>query len=378
MPPRGAPRRDRESRDACAELGVVVERFVALDALDQEVWSHTSEVADALTEVLPSLACDAVYTPAFQSGHPDHDGLYVVAQLARSALEGVAHPLELLRALCPRRPRASRVRLAPSGVVPRCHRSRVLRAGDRTEGARIACLHLAGPRWLGGPELARPRRRTSGSRRCPKRDAPLPHLRSYYDEVFRFDEQGIDRGTVDRVLRDALSTRLMAVDLDTLMGIALDEARAAPEHHDVPVGAVVVDIVTGELVARRHNERELLADPTAHAEILAMRDAAISKGSWRLDGYLLVVTLEPCPMCAGAAVAARISEVAFGASRSEGRGARNALQPRRRPAPQPPVRGPRRRAGRRVGDTAAGVLRRTTRVTATGRPTADWRKRGHR
>jgi tRNA(adenine34) deaminase len=106
----------------------------------------------------------------------------------------------------------------------------------------------------------------------------------------------------------------MAVDLDTLMGIALDEARAAPEHHDVPVGAIVAEIVTGELVARRHNERELLADPTAHAEILAMRDAAISKGSWRLDGYLLVVTLEPCPMCAGAAVAARISEVAFGAS----------------------------------------------------------------
>jgi tRNA(adenine34) deaminase len=106
----------------------------------------------------------------------------------------------------------------------------------------------------------------------------------------------------------------MAIDLDALMGIALDEARAAPEHHDVPVGAVVVELATGELVARRHNERELLADPTAHAEILAMRDAAISKGSWRLDGHLLVVTLEPCPMCAGAAVVARISEVAFGAT----------------------------------------------------------------
>ena len=89
------------------------------------------------------------------------------------------------------------------------------------------------------------------------------------------------------------------------MGIALDEARAAPEHGDVPVGAVVVDIGSGALVARRHNERELLADPTAHAEILALRDAAIARGSWRLDGYVLVVTLEPCPMCAGAAVAAR-------------------------------------------------------------------------
>jgi tRNA(adenine34) deaminase len=106
----------------------------------------------------------------------------------------------------------------------------------------------------------------------------------------------------------------MAIDVDALMGIALDEARAALEHRDVPVGAVVVELATGKVVARRHNERELLADPTAHAEILAMRDAAISKGSWRLDGYLLVVTLEPCPMCAGAAVVARISEVAFGAT----------------------------------------------------------------
>jgi tRNA(adenine34) deaminase len=106
----------------------------------------------------------------------------------------------------------------------------------------------------------------------------------------------------------------MAVDLYALMGIALDEARAAPKHGDVPVGAVVVELETGELVARRHNERELLADPTAHAEILALRDSAISRGNWRLDGYLLVVTLEPCPMCAGAAVAARISEVAFGAT----------------------------------------------------------------
>ncbi len=107
---------------------------------------------------------------------------------------------------------------------------------------------------------------------------------------------------------------MTAIDLHALMGIALDEALAATDHDDVPVGAVVVRLDTGEVVARRHNERELLADPTAHAEILAMRDAAISKGSWRLDGHLLVVTLEPCPMCAGAAVVGRISEVAFGAS----------------------------------------------------------------
>ena len=106
----------------------------------------------------------------------------------------------------------------------------------------------------------------------------------------------------------------MSPDLDVLMGLALHEARAAPEHGDVPVGAVVVDIGSSELVASRHNERELRADPTAHAEILALRDAASSRGTWRLDGYLLVVTLEPCPMCAGAAVAARISEVAYGAT----------------------------------------------------------------
>ncbi len=97
------------------------------------------------------------------------------------------------------------------------------------------------------------------------------------------------------------------------MGIALDEARAAAEHGDVPIGAVVARVDTGEIVARRHNEREADVDPTAHAEILALRDAAEAIGSWRLDGCALVVTLEPCPMCAGAVVAARLDQVAFGA-----------------------------------------------------------------
>jgi tRNA(adenine34) deaminase len=82
-------------------------------------------------------------------------------------------------------------------------------------------------------------------------------------------------------------------------------------HDDVPVGAVVA--CDGEVLARRHNERELRADPTAHAEVLALRDAAAALGRWRLDDCTLVVTLEPCPMCAGAAVAARIETVAFGA-----------------------------------------------------------------
>jgi tRNA(adenine34) deaminase len=99
--------------------------------------------------------------------------------------------------------------------------------------------------------------------------------------------------------------------LDELMGVALDEARAAPAHGDVPIGAVVAD-EDGQVLARRHNEREVAADPTAHAELLALRDAAASRGAWRLDGCTLVVTLEPCPMCAGAAVAARLAVVAFG------------------------------------------------------------------
>jgi len=96
------------------------------------------------------------------------------------------------------------------------------------------------------------------------------------------------------------------------MGVALDEAAAAVAHGDVPVGAVVA-LPDGDVVARRHNERELAGDPTAHAELLALRDAAAHLGRWRLDDCLLVATIEPCPMCAGAAVAARIGTVVFGA-----------------------------------------------------------------
>ncbi|GIT75912.1 MAG: hypothetical protein Ct9H300mP31_04430 [Acidimicrobiaceae bacterium] len=80
-----------------------------------------------------------------------------------------------------------------------------------------------------------------------------------------------------------------------LMGLALAEAEAAAEAGEAPIGAVVA--VNGRVVARRHNEREGTGDPTAHAEVLALRDAATAVGSWRLDGATLVVTLEPCPMC---------------------------------------------------------------------------------
>ena len=95
------------------------------------------------------------------------------------------------------------------------------------------------------------------------------------------------------------------------MGLALEEAARAVEHGDVPVGAVVV--VGGQIVAARHNERELSGDPTAHAEILALRDAAQKLGRWRLDDATLFVTLEPCPMCAGALVASRLGRLVFGA-----------------------------------------------------------------
>jgi tRNA(adenine34) deaminase len=102
---------------------------------------------------------------------------------------------------------------------------------------------------------------------------------------------------------------------DEWMGLALEQANLAEAHDDVPIGAVVVHLVGGspKVVAARHNERELTGDPTAHAEVLALRDAAAALSRWRLDDCLLVVTLEPCPMCAGAAWASRIAGVVFGA-----------------------------------------------------------------
>ena len=101
------------------------------------------------------------------------------------------------------------------------------------------------------------------------------------------------------------------MDDDALMDAALAEASKGAEAGEVPVGAVVA--VGDRIVARRHNERESLIDPTAHAELLALRDAADEVGSWRLAGATLVVTLEPCPMCAGAAWAARLDRVVWGA-----------------------------------------------------------------
>jgi tRNA(adenine34) deaminase len=99
---------------------------------------------------------------------------------------------------------------------------------------------------------------------------------------------------------------------DYFMRLALREAERALEHDDVPIGAVLVR--DGELVAAAHNERELRQDPTAHAEVIALREAAREAGSWRLLDTVVYVTLEPCAMCAGALVLARVPRVVYGAS----------------------------------------------------------------
>jgi len=97
------------------------------------------------------------------------------------------------------------------------------------------------------------------------------------------------------------------------MQLALSEASRARDHGDVPVGAVIIG-PDGEVIASEHNRTVERSDPTAHAEILAIRAAAETLGDWRLNGHTLVVTLEPCPMCAGASVSARLERIVYGAS----------------------------------------------------------------
>jgi len=100
---------------------------------------------------------------------------------------------------------------------------------------------------------------------------------------------------------------------DAAMRLALAEAALAPATGDVPVGAVVLD-PRGHVIGRGHNAREASGDPTAHAELLAIRTAAAAVGEWRLSGCTLVVTLEPCTMCAGALVLARVDRLVYGAT----------------------------------------------------------------
>jgi tRNA(adenine34) deaminase len=102
------------------------------------------------------------------------------------------------------------------------------------------------------------------------------------------------------------------IDDDAAMGLAIDEAQRAVVHGDVPIGAVVLR--GGVVIAARHNERQLTGDPTAHAEVLALRDAAAVVGHWRLDDCTLIVTLEPCVMCAGAVVNGRVGRLVYGAT----------------------------------------------------------------
>ena len=108
----------------------------------------------------------------------------------------------------------------------------------------------------------------------------------------------------------------MNTEYEAAMRVALEHAKLAASAGDVPVGAVVLH--KNEIIVARHNEREALNDPTAHAEVLALRDAAAKLGTWHLDECTLVVTLEPCIMCAGALINARIHTLVFGAADLKG------------------------------------------------------------
>jgi tRNA(adenine34) deaminase len=135
------------------------------------------------------------------------------------------------------------------------------------------------------------------------------------------------------------------------MRLALREAARAVEHDDVPVGCVVAH--EGEVVAAAPNERELRGDPTAHCEVLALREAARALGSWRLAGTVLYVTLEPCAMCAGAIVLARVPRVVYGAADPKAGAAGSVLdvlgEPRLNHRPDV--------AGGLLADDSAGLLR---------------------
>ena len=121
----------------------------------------------------------------------------------------------------------------------------------------------------------------------------------------------MDEAEVPAGVRQAESAPGINLSTDTtFMGLALEEATKALTHGDVPIGAVVVR--DGEVLARACNERELRHDPTAHAEVLALRAASEATGEWRLSGTTMFVTLEPCAMCAGALVLARVSRLVYG------------------------------------------------------------------
>jgi tRNA(adenine34) deaminase len=190
------------------------------------------------------------------------------------------------------------------------------------EGCESGRIGTLGKRVWGNPPWVRiplPPRRRAEERGCT-RTAPAPpgfHLVEGFDTGARCSCRRYRRlvdplpaGPGDQTFPDdATSSDEIA------MQVALEEARTAGDAGEVPVGAVVV--LDGRVIARAGNERERRADPTAHAEVLALRAAAEAVGAWRLGGATLVVTLEPCVMCAGALLAARVDRVVFGAPNAD-------------------------------------------------------------
>ncbi len=147
--------------------------------------------------------------------------------------------------------------------------------------------------------------------------------------------------------------RRRKVDDLTLMRLALDQARAAAAAGEAPIGAVVFDPATGEVIASAHNAPIGLCDPTAHAEVLALRAAAAKMGNYRLTDLTLVVTLEPCAMCAGAISHARIGRLLFGAEDPKG----GAVVSGARVFDQPTCHWRPRVEGRLLADESAAMLR---------------------
>ena len=147
---------------------------------------------------------------------------------------------------------------------------------------------------------------------------------------------------------------------------ALAFARIAYAEDEAPIGAVVV--LDGRMIGRGRNRRERLSDPTHHAEIEAIREAAQEVGNWRLEGAILYATLEPCPMCAGAAVNARIARIVYGCAEHQGRVLRHARQHPAGRAAEPPLPGRGRAARRRIGGTASAVFSREALISAQRTP----------
>jgi tRNA(adenine34) deaminase len=147
----------------------------------------------------------------------------------------------------------------------------------------------------------------------PSRGRAVANDRARARPVLQMERRGRDApGAMSADERSTtVDERVVAAD-ERFMALALDQARRAAEHGDIPVGAVIAH--RGDVLAAAHNERELRSDPTAHAEMVALRAAASALGSWRVLECTLYVTLEPCAMCAGAIVLARVPEVVFAAA----------------------------------------------------------------